>query len=124
MNFWFRISILFLILFILGCSKSGLKFSLKNDTDFTLKDIKVRLHDTTLFFSKLEPHSQTTWTDIYSSYTYGYMKFTDNNDSTYIQQPVDFVGETLCYKGELTFIIREIDTKTKHIKTTYSLKKK
>ena len=98
-----------------------LAFSLKNATNILIKEIKVGLPDTTLYFTKLNPKTQTDLIKIKSAYSYGYIKFKDQNDSTYILRPIDYVGETLYKNGRMTFIIKSVDPINKHISLDFSL---
>ncbi len=87
-----------------------LKFSLYNSTEFELRNITVGLPDTALTYQKLEKLSQTELTTVKSAYHYGFVRFYDIKNRKYYIQPIDYVGETPFEKGELKFIIKEIDS--------------
>ncbi|MFH4966532.1 hypothetical protein V8G69_16140 [Gaetbulibacter sp. M235] len=91
-------------------TKKELKFSLYNSTEFELRNITVGLPDTSLTYDKLEKQSQTEWTNVKSAYHYGFVRFYDIKNRKYYIQPIDYVGETPFEKGELKFIIKEIDS--------------
>lgn len=103
-------------------TNKNLRFSLQNATKIPLKEIEVKLPDTTLYFSGLKPMNKTAWVNITSAFRYAYIKFMDRHDSTYIYQPIDYVGEPLYTSGCMTFIIRSVDTNTKYWDLGYSLK--
>ncbi len=119
-----RVIMTFILLIgIIGCkNKQGdLKFSLKNETSFKLEDIIVGLPDTTLELEELEPNSRTKWIKVESAYSYGFLKFKDIYNNTYILQPIDYAGETLYKKGSMTFIITDLDTLEKRASTDFSI---
>tara|TARA_R110000744_G_scaffold57817_1_gene121114 strand:+ start:112 stop:537 length:426 start_codon:yes stop_codon:yes gene_type:complete len=91
-------------------SEKELKFCLYNPTEFELRNITVGLPDTALTYHKLEKQSQTEWTNVKSAYHYGFVRFYDIKNRKYYIQPIDYVGETPFEKGELKFIIKEIDS--------------
>ena len=110
--------------FLFGCCcKAQLKFSLKNATDISIKDIEVGLPDTTLHFKTLDGMSKTDWVNVKSAYSYGYVKFKDNQDRTYTWEPIDYVGEKLYANGYMTFIIKTIDKNTGQVYLISSTKK-
>jgi hypothetical protein len=98
----------------------NLKFSLKNSTNISIKDIKVWVYDTSLCFSKISPMERTEWVNVNASYRYSYMKFTDQQGLVYSINPTDFVGEKLYDKGFMTFIIQTIDTVNRRVKINFS----
>jgi antitoxin component YwqK of YwqJK toxin-antitoxin module len=87
----------------------NLRFSLENDTKIPIKNIKVGLADTTLYFSSLNAMSKTEWIYVKSSYRYGYIKFFDYNDSIYEWRPKDYMGETLYNNGCMTFVFHMVN---------------
>ncbi|WP_282124764.1 hypothetical protein [Algibacter mikhailovii] len=91
-------------------TKKELKFSLYNSTEFELRNITVGLPDTSLTYDKLEKQSQLEWINVKSAYHYGFVRFYDIKNRKYYIQPIDYVGETPFEKGELKFIIKEIDS--------------
>tara|TARA_R110002051_G_scaffold2323_2_gene12262 strand:- start:1 stop:417 length:417 start_codon:yes stop_codon:yes gene_type:complete len=90
--------------------KKELRFSLYNSTEFELNNITVGLPDTVLTYKRLEKNTQTEWTNVKSAYHYGFVRFYDIKNRKYYIQPIDYVGETPFEKGELKFIIKEIDS--------------
>ena len=90
--------------------KKELRFSLYNSTEFELNNITVGLPDTVLTYKRLEKNTQTEWTNVKSAYHYGFVRFYDIKNRKYYIQPIDYVRETPFEKGELKFIIKEIDS--------------
>ena len=75
-----------------------------------MNNITVGLPDTVLTYKGLEKNTQTEWTNVKSAYHYGFVRFYDIKNRKYYIQPIDYVGETPFEKGELKFIIKEIDS--------------
>jgi len=63
-----------------------------------------------LTYKRLKKNTQTEWTNIESAYYYGFVRFYDKANRKYYVQPIDYVGEKLYKKGEMKFIIKDIDT--------------
>lgn len=82
-----------------------LLFSIKNIGQNSIKDIEIHLPDTTLFFSTLKAQSQSEWVCVKSAYSYAYLKYKDEKDSSCVQRIKDFVGEILYEKGKMTYVV-------------------
>ncbi len=90
--------------------KKELRFSLYNSTELELNNLTVQLPDTVLTYKRLKKNTQTEWTNVESAYYYGFVRFYDSANRKYYIQPIDYVGEKLFKKGEMKFIIKDIDT--------------
>ncbi|WP_127142265.1 hypothetical protein [Flagellimonas marinaquae] len=88
----------------------SLKFSLKNTSEFDLKDITIGLPDTALTYNFLAKNTQTEWTHVKSAFHYGFVRFFDTKNRKYFIQPIDYMGEKAFEKGELTYVIKNIDS--------------
>ncbi len=97
-----------------------LSFSLKNETDVFLREIKVGLPDTILMYEKLHPNSTTNKILVKCAYSYGYIEFKDNLDSTYMFFPIDYSSEKLYTLGKMTHTIKSIDPIEKEVKFDFN----
>jgi len=52
-----------------------------------------------------------------SAYNYGFIRFYDEKNREYYQQPIDYVGETLFKTGNIKYIIKSIDS----LKNTFEI---
>ena len=98
-----------------------LNFSLKNSTKMVLSDINVELTGTKISYPSLAPNSQTKWVKVKVAYSKGVIKFRDNKKREYVFKPKDYVGEKLINSGNLTYVIKSIDTLSKKIELDHSL---
>ncbi|MBW8242071.1 hypothetical protein K1F50_04615 [Muricauda oceani] len=87
-----------------------LKFKLHNQSEFELKNITIGLPDTVLTYDYLGTRAQTEWTNVKSAFHYGFVRFFDVKDRKYFIQPIDYMGEKAFEKGELTYVIKNIDS--------------
>src|ERR1039457_2705494 len=97
-----------------------LNFSLKNSTKMVLSDINVELTGTKISYPSLAPNSQTKWVKVKVAYSKGVIKFRDNKKREYVFKPKDYVGEKLINSGNLTYVIKSIDTLSKKIELDHS----
>lgn len=97
-----------------------LLFSIKNVGENSLKDIEIHLPDTTIFYSTLKAQTQSEWVCVKSAYSYAFLKYKDEKDSSFVQQIKDFVGETLYEKGKMTYVVN-YDPKDKKFEWTYTI---
>lgn len=101
-----------------------LNFSLKNSTNLVLSDIQVGLPGATISYNSLTPNSQTKWVKVKSAYSSGYLKFRDNKKRQYILNPLDFSGEKPISTGNLTYVIKSVDTLSKKIELDHVFEQK
>lgn len=87
-----------------------LKFKLCNKSEFELSNITIGLPDTVLTYEFLRKQSQTEWTHVKSAFHYGFVRFFDIKGRKYFVQPIDYMGEKAFEKGELTYVIKNIDS--------------
>jgi len=105
-------------------SEKRLNVSLKNSTKLELSDIRVDLVGTVISFPSLAPNAQTKWMKVKSAYTYAYIKFRDSKKREYVLQPKEYTREHLMNAGNLTYIIKSVDTISGKIELDHSLKLK
>jgi hypothetical protein len=101
-----------------------LNFSVKNSTNQVLSDIKVGLPGAIISYPLLAPNSQTKWVKVKSAYSHGDIKFTDNKKREYILKPKDYAGEKLISSGNLTYVIKSVDTLSRKIELDHILQQK
>ena len=111
----FLISISVFLLSNFQSDNKRLNFSLKNSTNLVLLDVNVELVGTKISYPSLAPQSQTKWVKVRSAYSCGAIKFRDNKKREYILKPKDYSGEKLISTGNLTYVIKSIDTLSKKI---------
>lgn len=92
----------------------NLRFSLKNETKIPIKEIKVKLPDTTLFFFTLDSLSRTQWIKVKSAYSYSPIEFKDYKDINYVLQIIDYSGEKLYDSGCMTYVFQTRTNEWKH----------
>ena len=111
----FSVSISVLLLSNFQSDNKRLNFSLKNSTNLVLSDVNVELAGTKISYPSLAPNSQTKWVKVKGAYSYGYIKFRDNKKREYVLKPKDYSGEKLINTGNLTYVIKSVDTLSKKI---------
>ena len=97
-----------------------LNFSLRNSTKMILSDVNVELAGTKISYPSLAPNSQTKWVKVKVAYSKGVIKFRDNKKREYVFKPKDYAGEKLINSGNLTYVIKSIDTLSKKIELDHS----
>lgn len=88
----------------------NLRFKIENQSEFGIKNITIGLPDTVLTYEFLGKQTQTEWTHVKSAFHYGFVRFFDFKDRKYFIQPIDYMGEKAFEKGELTYVIKNIDS--------------
>lgn len=104
----------------MSCSGPRLRFALTNNLDGEIKNVEVRLPDTTLFFTTVKSHTKTKWVKVSRAYSYGYMKFRNQHDSEMVYLPMDYTGEKLYKGGFMQYIVYHPDSLKQQIGTAYS----
>jgi len=96
-----------LILFVFGsCSKNDdfnpVKIRVYNASDFEFQDIEMDPSTGLISFGDIGPNQYSEYQDFEKAYRYAYISVVVN-DSAYVVQPIDYVGETPLDKGNYTY---------------------
>jgi hypothetical protein len=109
-----------ILLIITSCSGPRLKLALTNHTDTEIRNVEVRLPDTTLFYTSVKPHTQTEWVKVWRAHSSAYLKFRDQSDSERVYIPMISDADKLYKNGYLQYIVYHPDSSKPDIGTAFS----
>ncbi|NEU09961.1 hypothetical protein GZH53_16670 [Flavihumibacter sp. R14] len=99
---------LIICLIISSCSKNKpdgpLLIRIDNQTGFKIEEVFVNTGDGQHTFGTIEQGEKSAYSEFISAYRYAYVRLKINNVE-YVQQPIDFVGETKLEPGKHTYIL-------------------
>jgi hypothetical protein len=109
-----------ILLILTSCSGPRLKFAITNQLDTEIRNVEIRLPDTTLFYASVKSKTLTPWVKVSRAYSYAYIKFVNQHDSEIVFIPVDYVGEKLYKNGYMQYIVYYPDSSKQGIGTAFS----
>lgn len=99
---------LFIFFVLAGCSNDDdygeVNIRIFNASEVEFKDVKFDPSTRLVNFGDLGPNQYTQYENFERAYDYAYFSLMVN-DSTYVLQPTDYVGETPLGKGNYTYRI-------------------
>jgi hypothetical protein len=91
-----------------GSADGDLQFRVENGSLVPLDQVIVGFPEERVTYGRLSPGERSAYRDISSAYGYAYVEVRVG-DLTSVQQPIDYVGESLLPPGRYTYIILPSD---------------